>query len=271
MQLAMAQRDRTLRRTQSAVLAILRQELLSDRSLDEQLKAITRIGAEALGVSAVGIWHFDEARQVASCLERWDATANAYTKVPAAPLHLYADVRDELSQNFTLRAVDARAHPLVGPYMNRHYPDLGPVSIMIEGIRQSNRAIGHVSVISFGTTRDWTIEEQSFARSLADLVGVALLQDQLDQKRNRRCCAISACWSRSFATSCSARHRSTTSWIRSARRSAGRLASTAPPFGDSISRPASGAAYVSGTNVEQRHIAGVTVAQTAGFAVDPRR
>src|SRR5579871_4098669 len=82
LQQEIARRDRVLRRSQEAMIRMLKDELLSTRSLDDQLRALTRIGAEAFDIDVVSVWRYDGENRVAQCLERWDAAAHEYRRSP---------------------------------------------------------------------------------------------------------------------------------------------------------------------------------------------
>ncbi|MBV8166767.1 MAG: GAF domain-containing protein [Alphaproteobacteria bacterium] len=184
---AIERSDLVLRQSQNAVVGILKDELLAGRGLERQLRAITRTAAEVLRLDLVTIWRYDETLPVARCLERWDGRPPHHGFVPRAsvPDTRYddlPDVRAALTGDLTHRAVDARTDPVTGPLVNEAYPGPEPISMLYSGIRHADRLVGHVALGTYGRRRDWTIEEETFARSIADLVGLALLQDQIDRR-----------------------------------------------------------------------------------------
>ncbi|MBI3515713.1 MAG: hypothetical protein HY060_16890, partial [Proteobacteria bacterium] len=137
LQREIAQRDHTLRRSQAAMTRILQDELLTERSLAAQLRAITRQGADALAIDLVSVWQYDDAGLGSQCVERWDAGARAHQRVSDARFDEMPDIRQALSQKLVHRAIDARNDPIAGPYVAKIYPDAGPVSILYAAIRHA--------------------------------------------------------------------------------------------------------------------------------------
>jgi len=177
-----ARRDRVLQRSQEAVTRILQDQLLSACNLDAQLRAITRIGAEALDIDAVSVWRYEGDGRTSHCLERWDAAAAAYRRGPDGHLDPARNIRTVLGEHLVYRAADARIDPIASRYFARVYPNAGPTSVLFTAIRQAGRLVGHLSFASVGHHRNWTIEEEALARSLADLASLALLKDELDRR-----------------------------------------------------------------------------------------
>jgi signal transduction histidine kinase/ActR/RegA family two-component response regulator len=175
-------RDESMRRNQEVVFRILRDELLAGRSLEEQLRAITRIAAEALALDRVAVWLYDDENQRTSCIERWDAIQGRHVGAPDLWFDMLPDLRTVLGQTLTYRVADTRSDPIAHHDGQRYRAGAEPASVLYTAIRRGDRLVGHVALASVGRRREWRIEEDTFIHSLADLVGIALLRDELERK-----------------------------------------------------------------------------------------
>ena len=178
-----ARRDQALRQTQDAMVRIMRDELLAGRSLAERFRAITRIGAEALGIERVSIWLYDEQEGVARLAERWDDGQHDPVR-EVLSFDEHAGVRRAFRENLLYRADDPYGDPILSDYMNKNHADHGFQSQLFAAIQIANTTVGHVALSSIGEKKAWSLQDESFARSLADMAGFALLQDRLERKES---------------------------------------------------------------------------------------
>ena len=181
----MRRRDDALLRNQSVLFRLLRDELRPERSLGDQLRAITRIVAEALDVDRVSVWLYDDVEPRAWCAERWDAQLGRHVESPDVRFDELPDLRAVLAQTLTYRVADMRTDTIARHYHARYSSGAGPDSVLYTAIRRGETLIGHVALATAGRRRDWRLEEDSFIHSLADLVGIALLRDELESKERQ--------------------------------------------------------------------------------------
>jgi signal transduction histidine kinase/ActR/RegA family two-component response regulator/uncharacterized protein YigA (DUF484 family) len=181
----MRRRDDALLRNQSVLFHLLRDELRPERSLADQLRAITRIVSEALDVERVSVWLYDDVQPRAWCAARWDGQLGRHVDSPDVRFDVLPDLRAVLAQSMTYRVADMRTDSVARHYHARYPADTGPASVLYTAIRRGEKLIGHVALATVGRRRDWRLEEDSFIHSLADLVGIALLRDELENKERQ--------------------------------------------------------------------------------------
>ena len=174
-------KEARLRRNQQLIVQILQDELLGSRDLEAQMRAIVRCAADTLGAQRTCVWRYDDDRQVATCLARWNAERSDFDQPPDVDLDAFPEIRRALTTNLSLKAINTHDDPVLGRHAGLVYPERGPMSSLYSAIRHGDRLVGNFGVISFGRQHPWTIEEETFARSLADLAGIALLQHQIER------------------------------------------------------------------------------------------
>jgi len=153
------------------------QELARDRrALEQDLESsygrFTAAGAAALGVPRVGLWFYSgEDRNRIRCVDLYTARTGTHETIP----EYYVDSEShELRLSDSERCVaieDVTRHPRTRPFLeNYHYPNQIR-SVLAAHLIIDGRCLGHIIFEQQHEKRLWTIDEQNFAASLADLTG----------------------------------------------------------------------------------------------------
>ena len=171
-------REAELRRNQAAILALLR-EGASGGSLAERIRRILALAGETLGVDFVSLWRLDREAAAARCLERWRAQGS--TADPRFPMTvpITQGFYPALEQDIVL-ALDRDRHPsALTEMLEASYAGLGISACMSVLVQLPDGFVGHLGVTRCGAARPWSTEDESFARSIAELIHIAFLQDAL--------------------------------------------------------------------------------------------
>ena len=145
-----------------------------DPDLATALKRVTEADARKLGVERVSVWLFNADCSGIVCQNLYTLSRNRHEQGGELSAARYPRYFQALSESRTIDAGDARSDPRTSEFAEDYLKPLGIVSMMDVPIRQYGRVAGVVCHELIGRSRRWTVEEQEFAASIADLVSLAL-------------------------------------------------------------------------------------------------
>ncbi len=161
-----------------ALVSLWTARLHAPGQLSPSLEQITRTSAEALEVERVGIWLYspDHARIVCESLfEVSNGRHSSGIVLSAADYPVYFQV---LAENRLIAADDARRDPRTSEFTASYLIPLGITSMLDAPIRTEDGLVGIVCHEHVGAARAWSEEDQAFAASLADLIGMTVESDK---------------------------------------------------------------------------------------------
>lgn len=139
------------------------------------LKTITELAARTLAVEQAGVWLFNPDRTKIICEDLYQAGKDAHTgnlelKVKEHPRY-FAALLDQ--QTMSVRDVlhDERTAEFSADYLK----PFGITSMMDVPIWFQDKAVGILCHEHTGPLRDWTLEEQEFAASVAEIISLVLM------------------------------------------------------------------------------------------------
>jgi diguanylate cyclase (GGDEF)-like protein/PAS domain S-box-containing protein len=168
-----ADTEHQLRRYNDVLVALAKRRSLHAGDLKAALRDLTEAAAEALDVERVGIWFFDDARNVIRCedvFERPTATHSAGEELVAADHPHYFGALD---RERSIAAHEVLVDERTREFSDSYYLPLGILSSLDAPIRNDGQLVGVVCHES-SHRRLWTAEEEHFAGSIADLVSRSL-------------------------------------------------------------------------------------------------
>jgi GAF domain-containing protein len=168
-----SERQYLLERHENALLELAKHELKTD-DLDVALRTLAEAAGQTLNVERASIWMFDDERTKITCLDLYELSTRSHSKGIELLASEYPTYFEALEQNRTLVASDARAdartRELTATYLVPHR-----VEAMLDApIRVDGRVVGIVCHEHVVGVRQWTLEEQRFAGSMADMAALAL-------------------------------------------------------------------------------------------------
>lgn len=149
--------------------------------VSETLAHLSAVTASTLDVARVSIWLFNEAHTELRSIHLLDRTWNLVEIGAVLDVTRYPRYFATLEQSRTIAATDASTHPGTSEFAVG-YLDVHGISSMLDvPIRREGRIVGVLCIEHVGPSRQWTIEEQNFAASLADLTALVLETDRRRQ------------------------------------------------------------------------------------------
>jgi PAS domain S-box-containing protein len=176
---AQKQQEFRLKKQQSALLELTSHPAIKEGNVTEAFKVITKIGMETLGVNRASIWQYDDTGTTITCVAAFQSDDNHFNE-PGTKLdrEAYPIYFRTLERDRVIAANDANADPRTREMVNTLFSPLGVSAVLDSSVRQGPRTVGVISFEHRGSVRPWTLDEQSFATSLADTIGLVLEQKE---------------------------------------------------------------------------------------------
>jgi PAS domain S-box-containing protein len=167
-------RQAMMQRHRRALIACMRASADMDRPFTESVHAITEIAAEAMDVERVGVYEIDDARDRARCLDLWQRSLTKHDDRLRYALKPFQQLFEDLGRERVLAIADVPRDPRFGSEAAR-FREVGPRSAIFAAIHTGGQTGGLLTFGHVGAVRQWTAEEQAFARSIADLIALMML------------------------------------------------------------------------------------------------
>ena len=179
---SLRRRSEQLRKKQVALQELA---LMSSPDLAAALDKITEVVARTLEVERVGVWLYGEDRTsivLRHLCQSGRASEERGTSLTASQYPRYFKA---LSGSRTIAANDARQDPRTSEFTEGYLEPLGITSMLDVAIRVHGTVVGVVCHEHVGPRREWTLEEQDFAASIADFLSVSVEADKSRQLEHR--------------------------------------------------------------------------------------
>jgi PAS domain S-box-containing protein len=181
-----------LHRQNEALVEIAREQARSNDTFEADVRRITGIVAKTLDVARVGVWIYEPDRAGLVCQDLFDRRTGRHLageerRVADAPRYFQA-----LQDARTLAVTDASTHPATADLWTRSLRPAGVHATLDAVIRVAGEIAGMVCIQHLDEPRRWTLDEQGFAGSIADMLAVALESSErrVAQELNRRLASI---------------------------------------------------------------------------------
>ncbi|MEW5852306.1 MAG: ATP-binding protein [Myxococcota bacterium] len=147
----------------------------SDKSrLDTTLRFITETDARALDVERVGVWFFDDNRSAIRCHDCFRLQPGQHLAGTQLLAREYPRYFHALEEQRTLAAHDAVHDDRTREFADAYLRPNAITSMLDVPVWRGGKMVGIVCHEHVGLPRVWTLDEQDFAASVADMVSLAL-------------------------------------------------------------------------------------------------
>lgn len=163
------------RRKQSQTLVELaRSKIFQQGNLNAVLREITETTAQTLLVQRVGVWLYNQERSKIECIDLYDVSTKEHSFGNSLSQKNYPAYFQALEEERTIAANDARNDTRTKELSESYLSVLGITSLLDAPIWLEGRLVGVVCHEHIGESRQWTLEEETFAGSIADFVTLAI-------------------------------------------------------------------------------------------------
>ena len=191
-------------------------DLAKDRSMrqgniSDNIQKLTEAVAKTLNVERSSVWLVKDERLEWICLDLFLLTSEEHIIEPDFLSTSFPKYIDKLQTELAISVNDALNDSRTSELTDNYLVQYGITSILEIPLRQNNEVVGMLSIEHTGEPRSWTLLEQSFARSIGDLVALAiesynrdLAEKQLKASEERWQLALEGSndgiWDRNFQT-----------------------------------------------------------------------
>ena len=159
---------------QQALTLLTQDRLRQNQTSDEIYREITELAAKTILVERASIWMFDNAKQQLQCMCLYLKSTHTFTNINpliASELPVYFKA---LASQRVIAINNALLDPVTAEFKPAYLP-VNNIGAMLDGtIRLSGETIGVICLEHTNGKRNWTLDEQSFVASLADLCRINL-------------------------------------------------------------------------------------------------
>lgn len=170
-----------MRRYSEALRRLTRSTPLGQPDLDRALAEIVEVAAETLEVARASIWLYDQERTSVRCQDLYDRKAGTHQRGLVLRSADYPAYFRALDQERSIAAGDAHVHPATREFSAGYLTPFGIHAMLDAPIFCAARMVGVVCHEHTGAPREWKVEEEQFAGSIADVVALALEASKLRQ------------------------------------------------------------------------------------------
>ncbi|MEH2356758.1 hybrid sensor histidine kinase/response regulator [Nostoc sp.] len=167
-------RENSRRKQSQTLVQLARSKTFQQGNLNAVLREITETAAQTLLVERVGVWLYNEERSKIECINLYDVRTKEHTLGNSLLKTNFPAYFQALEEERTIAAENARNDPRTQELSESYFSVLGITSILDAPIWLEGRLVGVVCHEHIGEGRQWTLEEESFAGSIADFVTLAI-------------------------------------------------------------------------------------------------
>src|SRR5262249_4833514 len=142
--------------------------------LERSLAEITEAAAHSLAVRRASVWNYSPDRASIICVDLFDAQRGVHERGTELYARDFPGYFRALEQERTVAAHDAHGDPRTREFSQPYLGPLGITSMLDAPIRQQGRMTGVICHEHVGKPRVWSLDEQSFAGSMADYAALAI-------------------------------------------------------------------------------------------------
>ncbi len=144
----------------------------------ERLRSILEISARALAVERLSMWRFDEARSSITCSGLYCLTGDGYESGTVLHRQDAPEYFRALEHERVVAATDARTDPRTREFRDGYLVPNGIAAMLDVPLRHDNATVGVLCAEHVGDERPWTVDEQNFAVSVANLIVIAIAEEE---------------------------------------------------------------------------------------------
>ncbi len=152
----------------------------NNEDLVSVIRTTTEEAATTLGIDRVSVWFLDDDQTYLVCEDLFRRDGNTHESGARIATADYPGYFQAIESSRIVAANDVRQDPRTRELVDRYLEPLGVCSLMDVPIRLHGKTFGVLCHEHVGSRREWSLEEQDFAASLADMIA---LQMEANERR----------------------------------------------------------------------------------------
>ncbi|MBE9096654.1 PAS domain S-box protein [Tychonema sp. LEGE 07203] len=177
-------RQKQMFKQNTVLVELARNKALYRGDLQVALRQITEAAARTLNAEGAGAWLYDESRSKLQCLDQFWCSNQQHSQGAELAAADYPAYFKALEEYRTIAADNALSDIRTKELVTSYFAQNNITSTLDAPVRLGGQTVGVICIEQAGNVRHWTIEEQNFAASLADLVSLAIEASDRDRTQN---------------------------------------------------------------------------------------
>ncbi|MEG5079521.1 GAF domain-containing protein [Microcoleus sp. AT8-B4] len=171
---ALRERETRLTEQQTGLLELAKNSSIYEGNISEALREITQMATRTLNVDRASIWFYQEDKSAMCCADLYELTPDRHSAGAELKVAEYPSYFQALNTEQVLAAVDAQTDPRTLEFSESYLRPLNISSMLDVPITHKGQIAGVICLEHLGTTRNWTLDEQSFASYVAQIAALAM-------------------------------------------------------------------------------------------------
>lgn len=171
---ALLESEKRLRDQNNVIMTLSKVKLDQVGDLSMALKRISVATASTLNVARVSVWLYNTDCSKIECIELYDVSTKTHHKGMDLSSTNFPDYFNALREERTIAANDVLIDPRTIELVDSYLIPMGITSLLDSPIRISGQTIGVVCSEHTGPVRQWTMDEQTFSASIADMISLTI-------------------------------------------------------------------------------------------------
>ncbi|XDD50684.1 PP2C family protein-serine/threonine phosphatase [Leptospira sp. WS92.C1] len=163
-------KEDTLRRFNKELMSLAKNPIIDSGDLDPALNVLTESISRALDCERCSIWFYSEAKISIQCLDLFILSENSHNSGMELFQNDFPHYFEVLREQRLIIADEAVADDATKEFARNYLIPLNIVSMLDAPILMDGKLIGIICNEQVGNTRVWTLEEQTFVGSIADML-----------------------------------------------------------------------------------------------------
>ncbi|MBE9205793.1 PAS domain S-box protein [Nostoc sp. LEGE 06077] len=162
-----------LRNHNLVLTELVKNQILYQGDLKAALATITEAATKNLEIERTSVWLYNQTSTSIYCIDLFEQSLHQHSEGRTLDIADYPIYFQALQQEEVIAVENAQTDPRTQEF-SQPYLALNIISILDTPIRLAGKTIGVLCLEVVGVLREWTLEDQNFARSLTNLVSLAL-------------------------------------------------------------------------------------------------
>ncbi len=178
------EREERANRQRMVVAELAIENSLSKLSLNDFIKAITQKSAEVLSVGRTSVWILGDDGNELRCSAFYNKVKNEFSPLPSFLISDFPDFFQLIFSENRIFVSDIHSDERVQNFRDTYLIPTGITSMLYAGITLEGKLAGMVCFEHVGKQRNWEVDEESFAVTIASIVGQTILTSKREESEN---------------------------------------------------------------------------------------
>jgi PAS domain S-box-containing protein len=175
---ALSASEHRLAAQSTALMTLTERSAESPDRFGERLEDILRVAAETLQVERLSVWRLDDDRREIHCVSLFRRATSRHESGARIRREQCQPYFEALETEKVIAAHDAHRDPRTRCFTQSYLVPNGIGAMLDVPVRQNRGTLGVLCAEHVGGARLWTVDEQHFALSVANLIAVAVAHDE---------------------------------------------------------------------------------------------